>query len=127
MNRNIEVCPCCNQKIVTYKHKLNKGLCNALWKLHKAGGVGKLKELNLTNNEFGNFQKLAYFGLVFKKTSNWYITSKGIDFITGEGKAPEAVYTKNNVIIGEDIEIYKYQVKGYYEGKEEWQEQARRW
>lgn len=122
--REIEYCQCCGQKIVTYKHKLNKGLCSCLIKFLNIGGEGKLKDMNLTNNEFGNFQKLAYFGLVRREGTNWIMTEKGKRFILGEDTAPSEVYTKNNQVVDKGSEIYRYQIKGWYELKEEWQDQA---
>ena len=129
MSRKVEVCECCGQKIVEYKHKLNKTLLSALWKLYYAKDQkGSLKELDLTHNEFANFQKLQYFGLVRKdRGSVWVMTDKGEDFVNRYGKAPSAVYTKNGVVVNKDEEIYINKVKGYIEVKEEWQEQASIW
>ena len=47
----VEICPCCGQKIVEYKHNLNKVLASGLYKLYKNGAC-KLKELELTYSEF---------------------------------------------------------------------------
>ena len=42
------------------------------------------KDLNLTKNQYNNFQKLQYFGLVERYKKGWEIRQKGIDFIEGK-------------------------------------------
>ena len=64
---NVKTCPMCGQRIATYKHKLNKVLISALFKLRDHGGKGKIDNLGLTHSEFANMQKLRYFGLVDKR------------------------------------------------------------
>lgn len=125
---NVEHCPLCGQKVVQYKHNINKVLINALWKLQCAGGKGKLKELGLNNSEFANFQKLKYFELVEKRDiddkSIYHITQKGTDFLAESGTCPEYVITKCKEIIDVGNEIYISSVKDYAQTKEQWQSQA---
>lgn len=94
-DNTVNICPCCGQKIVTYKHKLNKVLVSGLNKLSKHGGYSKLRDLDLTISEFNNFQKLQYFGLVQKYPNReWGITESGKNFLEGNSTAPSFVTTK---------------------------------
>lgn len=123
-NSNVEVCPCCGQKIVVYKHKLNKTLISSLVKLWEHNGEGKAADLGLTNSQFANFQKLTYFGLVDKNNSIYILTEKGRLFLKNLEKVPSVVYTKNAIPI--KYEDYKYasEIKDFIQVKEEWQNQA---
>lgn len=119
-------CETCGQRIVEYKHKLNKTLCNGLWKLLQFGGSGKLKELGLTNNEFANFQKLRYFGLVAKDNfNNWYLTDRGDKFLMIKETAPSYVITRNKEVIEQGNQIWITKVKDYFQSREDWEDQAR--
>ena len=120
---DIEICPCCGQKIVEYRHKLNKVLASGLNKLYKSG-ASKLKELDLTYSEYANFQKLKYFNLVTSESGTYYITQQGLDFILGKGTAPSFVITKNSEVLVTGPEMYIYEIKDYVQEKVEWQEQA---
>lgn len=121
--KEIQICTCCGQKIVSYRHRLNKTLLNCLYKLSRKK-IGSLKELGLTNNEFANFQKLKYFGLVDKIKSSYILTLKGKKFINGEETAPSYVITKNGYVEEYGPEILIYGVKEYSQLKEDWQNQA---
>lgn len=122
---NIEICPCCGQKIVIYKHKLNKTLIKALVKLWEHGGQGKASELGLNNSEFTNFQKLTYFSLVDKNGSTYILTYKGRMFLKNQLMVPTVVYTKNAIPVKYEEEKYAGDIEDYIQVKEEWQEQAR--
>lgn len=37
---NVKTCPMCGQRIAIYKHKLNKVLISALFKLRDHSGIG---------------------------------------------------------------------------------------
>lgn len=51
------------------------------------------KDLNLTKNQYNNFQKLQYFGVVQRTEKGWYPTVSGIEFIYGREKIPNRVAT----------------------------------
>ena len=92
-------CPTCGAKMVKYKHRLNKGLCNALLKLYNYGGIAPLDKLNLSKSEYCNFQKLKYWDFIRKaelpeghKGGVWEITSRGNSFVQGYER-PELVVT----------------------------------
>lgn len=86
-------CECCGAKMVEYKHSLNSGLAIALNKLVKHGKPATLKELGLAINQFNNFQKLQYWGLVDKNEDNeWYATRTAGRFFEGY-QIPKSVWT----------------------------------
>jgi hypothetical protein len=76
--------------MVEYKHTFSKALAVGLSRLNfHGGGPINIKNLGLTRNQWDNFQKLRYWGLVAKATKEdgtraggeWVITQKGLDFI----------------------------------------------
>jgi hypothetical protein len=106
------VCSHCGANVRAYKHRLNKGLIKGLICLYKTdGGVSKLADLPLTKNEFNNFQKLGFWGLVEKetvggeRTCRWKITKLGIDFIMSRVTIPVWVETFRRARISEAKEV----------------------
>jgi len=84
-------CPHCGAKMVEYRHRLNRGLVTVMRRLHAAGGRAKLADLDLTNSQWDNSQKLSYFGLIEKTfiagrrvRGMWEITDLGRRFLAGE-------------------------------------------
>lgn len=99
-----EVCECCGSVVTAYTHNLNVPLVKALRKLvdyFEANRVAcKLQsDLELTHNQFANFQKLQYFGLVYGSGSGWMPTKDGIDFIHGEISIKNPVATMANKVL----------------------------
>lgn len=96
----IKICECCGAKMVEYKHILNKGLVSALYELSRYPDPMPLTELDITRNQWTNFQKLRYWGLVEKKrnpdgssTGCWYVTEIGKRFINNQIQCPKIVWT----------------------------------
>lgn len=94
------MCECCGAKIVEYKHVLNKGLVSALFELAKFNHPVSLSELDITRNQWTNFQKLRYWGLVGKElhadgsgTGHWFVTSSGRAFIDNQFPMPKEAWT----------------------------------
>jgi len=94
-----EVCPYCGaEKKEVATHSLTTGLVRDLIifaKRAKEKGENKVhitKELDFSINQWCNFQKLRYFGLVAKweaedgnkKTGFWVLTRNGLDFLQGK-------------------------------------------
>ena len=128
MPRNVEICPCCGQKIVEYKHNFNAVLLNDLRYLEGAQGVSTLHDLNettkMTASEYANFQKLQYFGVVRKDGPTYYLTQKGKDFLNGKGGVPRYVSTRKKIVVEEGPEI---KIDGNLlpvQTVEDWQDQA---
>lgn len=78
-------CNCCWHKLTAYTHNLNKWLVSAFCKLmefynKKRRWANLQKDLDLTKNEYNNFQKLRYFWLVWRKDWLRVPTLNGISF-----------------------------------------------
>ena len=125
--KKTEKCSCCGQSITTYKHNMNTTLIWGLLELYKAGGVAKLKDLNLTNSAFANFQKLQYFDLVFNYKGVWRITISGKLFIKGEEGCPMYAMTRLGHILRNSFipKVYVTHFKGMTATKEEWKAQVK--
>jgi hypothetical protein len=109
--KHVKICPCCEAKMTLHWHRLNKGLVNVLIKVRKEViFTGKnevdISKLDLTNTEFGNYNKLRYHGLIAKckdKDGNrigslWLLTKRGNQFCKGLITVPQKVGTFRNVI-----------------------------
>lgn len=124
---NVYLCPTCGQKVVSYKHNLNKTLVSCLRKLYMAGGHSRLDKLQLDNTQFTNFQKLRYFGLAFTtgQHGEWHITNTGRAFLAGRVQVSQHVITRNALVIQKSVEqVYIHDIKDCVSYKVEWQEQA---
>jgi len=100
-------CPLCGAKTVKYRHSLNAGLVRGLLKFKDAGPPINLKDVQgLTRNEWDNFQKLKYWGLVSQyvgtdgkhKGGIWSITEKGIEFTNGTKIRKQVITYRGDVI-----------------------------
>jgi hypothetical protein len=109
-----EVCPCCGASMRVYKEKLTKGLCLSLLKFRDVVIATNSNEIHVptqvkfNHNEFGNFQKLRYHGLVAKvkdketgekKSGYWLLTRRGNQFCKSEIQISEFVETFRNKIV----------------------------
>lgn len=114
----VERCPYCNASMVIYKHTLNKPLVRALQKLDEAGGTANLKTLQLTRNQWDNFQKMKYLDLVEqvadengqRKKGIWRITDLGHRFVRGEVAIQKSARTYR----GEVLERFGPYVQAHY-------------
>ncbi len=82
----IKTCADCGAKKVKYRHHLNKGLMDGLYKVYRFSNCGSdlviLGNIGLTRSQVDNFQKLKYWGLVWSPSRGfWQITTLGKDFI----------------------------------------------
>lgn len=124
---NVSICPTCGQKIVSYKHNLNRTLISCLWHLYNAGGRARLDKMRLDNTQFTNFQKLRYFQLVAAtgEHSEWQITKDGVEFLQGRRRIPKFVITRNALVKQYSEEtVLVQEVKDCVSYKVEWKEQA---
>lgn len=94
------ICECCGGKLVKYKHSLSKSLMKCLYIASKAGDAPfNPGELDMNYNQRANFQKLQYWGLVYRinkdkaKGGDWRISHKGWSFLCGEIRVPKTVWT----------------------------------
>jgi hypothetical protein len=99
--KNNKHCEHCNAKMVEYKHSFSKALATGLWRLHIANGIVNIKDLGLTRNQWDNFQKLRYWGLVAQSyrddgtrlNGQWHITKEGADFVEKGTAIKKSVWT----------------------------------
>jgi hypothetical protein len=87
--------------MVEYKHSFSKALAVGLRRLYEAKSSVNIKELGLTRNQWDNFQKLRYWGLVEQvkhedgrhASGVWAITKSGVDFIEHDTAIRKSVWT----------------------------------
>ncbi|MDD5110863.1 MAG: hypothetical protein PHI63_06685 [Patescibacteria group bacterium] len=81
-------CDHCGHVEVAYTYMLNRSLVNALRKLvdwwETTHTLAELKNLNLTNSQYGNFAHMQYFGLIKPVPGGWFPSEHGVAFIYGE-------------------------------------------
>jgi hypothetical protein len=109
-----ELCPCCGASMRVYKEKLTKGLVVSLLKFRdvvvstNSNEIHVPTKLPFSYNEYCNFQKLRYHGLVAKvkdketgekKAGYWLLTRRGNQFCKKEVAIPEYVETFRNKIV----------------------------
>lgn len=101
-----ELCPTCGAKLVGRWEYITKGQLNVLAKFIKAvkkqdrNSIHLQKDIELTKNEYNNFQKLRYNGLVAhaEATGCWLITRRGAQFLRDEIDLPRGVLIFRNRI-----------------------------
>ncbi len=109
-------CPHCGAAMKEWHHTLSVGLVICLIKaikFVKNRNINKfhLRDLELTQNEYNNFQKLRFHGLIAHadkdniKSGYWLITTRGGQFLRGEVSVPKRVKTYRNQVIGHDTEL----------------------
>lgn len=110
------------------EESLTTGLVNALLKFCKAvakkneNKIHLQKECDLTKNEYNNFQKLRYFGLVKQVTEPgkqqsgfWALTIKGAKFLKGEVSVPKTVIvSEGHTVQNLDPLVYVTDINGVY-------------
>lgn len=135
-------CDCCGHQITAYSHNINAQLVQALEQLvrffkEKGRECNLQKNLNLTKNQYNNFQKLQYFGLVYKGEKGWLPTNLAVNFMNGTAyiQNPVATYGKEILPIYHEAwstaekkpkTLYVHQVKNYdWKGREDYVEEKR--
>lgn len=117
-NQNqVEQCPHCGQEMRKYWHRLTPGLANALVKFSKAVAHKRLNSVHLrrdmeghdfelTRDEWSNFSKLRYHGLVAHDRNAgggfWLLTARGASFLNRDLAIPSRVQTFNNMVEDHD-------------------------
>ncbi len=106
MQNSVKKCPTCNAKLEGRREYITRGQLTLLSKLHKAikkfdhKSIHLQQDMDLTSNEYNNFQKLRYNGLVAhaKETGNWLLTTRGVRFLKQEIDLPKGVLVFRNRI-----------------------------
>ncbi len=99
--KSIKQCPCCYAKMVEYKHSFSKAQAVGLGRLFNVGKPINIRLLDLTRNQWTNFQKLRYWGFVEKAKDDegnrvggvWQITAEGKAFVKGIVPTRKSVWT----------------------------------
>lgn len=85
-----EDCSCCRNRVTAYTHAMNRGLAHAFRLMVDAqvrtGRPVKKRDLKLTHAQYGNLQKLRYFGLAdyLPADDAWFVTPRGLAWNRGE-------------------------------------------
>ena len=99
-------CPTCNASLMGRWEYITKGHIKLLNKLHLAvkhygrNSIHLQEDMNLTKNEYNNFQKLRYNGLIAhaSRSGNWLITRRGAQFLQQKISLPKGVLIFRNRI-----------------------------
>lgn len=130
-----QYCPHCHQPIMKHKHSFNMPLAFIIRRLaekYKASEPFHLqKDIELSKNQYNNFQKLRYWDLVDKYFENghrkggyWVLTQKVYMLLEGN-IIPRWVKTFNNKVVEKSAEmICLKDVIGYYDIPEKWAKRA---
>ena len=107
-------CPVCDASLKEFWHPLTPLLARALVKAYKhVSSVRENRfgrgEIELTQDEYSNFTKLSFHGLIAKyKTDGkhergyWLLTARGALFLKNEMRVPVRVKTFRNHVIEHD-------------------------
>lgn len=106
MQNSVDYCPTCGANLKGRWEYITRGHLTLLTKLHKAirkhnrNSVHLQKDMELTKNEYANFQKLRYNGLVAHapETGCWLLTRRGANFLKEEIDLPRGVLIFRNRI-----------------------------
>ncbi len=58
------------------------------------------EDLDLTKNQYNNFQKLQYFDLASRNELGWIPTNRGIEFVKGKKRIYDPVLTFDGIAVG---------------------------
>jgi predicted Zn-dependent protease with MMP-like domain len=89
----------CGAKTKKYSHNLNKGMIDSLKKLYAKNSFTRLADLDLTINQFNNFQKLRYWGLVVNESGKWKHTALAERFLLNKIEIPMSVTTYRKKVV----------------------------
>lgn len=132
MKEEKHFCQNCGQSVMKHKHTLSRSLVLILLKASKSGltPFHLQNNLNLTKNEYANFQKLKYWDLVSRDDEHsgfWQITVMGNQFLAGNFSPPKSVMTFNNKVINTEgkVNIVDLRIEPIgYKQREEYVEDA---
>lgn len=131
----IQKCPTCGHAIMRHKHRFSNSLAQIFIQLSSKFGERApfhlQKDFTFTKNQYNNFQKLQYWGLVekcFIKSQRvggyWQLTHRADALLRG-GDIPHFVVTFQNKVVEESE--YKIRLEdsyGAYDLPKVWAERA---
>lgn len=123
-----ECCPHCGQSVMKHTHSMSESMANTFLKVPMFVKFHLQKDLTLTKNQYANFQKLKYWGLVeqVKDQSGWWrVTEYGRRFAFGEISISKSVITFNNRAVDTHGPfVFIYQCTGTWKKREEYAKTA---
>ena len=117
-------CKCCGHRINPRKESLSRGLVDTLIifgravKRREKNEIHLQDEVELNKNQYNNFQKLRYHGLVAKvkdQVGCWLLTRNGLAFLRGEKSIAKEIQVENNMIVeygDKEVTIHDYSQLG---------------
>lgn len=135
MAKEQEQCPHCGQKIMQYKHTMTKGLARilaqALMTVKVPDKPFHLSKAGFTYSQRSNFQHLKYWGLIEKNiqagkhvSGEWKLTRKAFMFLCGLAIEKTVTVFDNVVRDRSDEKVRAYEVRGWFQSREEWARHA---
>lgn len=130
----LQKCEHCGASMRKWKHSLTRGLVRTFVKFVYAvrkknfNEVHLQNDVELTKNEYNNFQKLHYFGLVAKakKPGHWVLTKWGGEFFRNQRAIPKFAISFRDHLIerqGATVTIRDFYGKDNAVPFDEWQKQ----
>lgn len=135
MTKSKKICPHCHASMMEHRHTISYAMVYALKRLAECQGPTNIKFLGLTRNQWDNFQKLRYWGLVERvfdeKTGRrsagvWLITRLGRDFLDLKVSIPKNVWTyRGDFIRAEEVFVFAVDIDSSYKLREQYADEAR--
>lgn len=136
MAKSKEFCPMCLRPIMKHTHSFNKPMASMLIKTAAQFKEGEPFHLQkdlpwLTRNQYNNFQKLRYWGVVKKHYENgkrkggyWVLTERAGEILRGS-TFPGRLQTFNNSVVwtSPDLTIL-HKIAGGYDLPDAWSNRA---
>lgn len=129
-----KICIHCGASMMEHRHSISIAMIVGLEMISKFELNVNIKELGLTRNQWDNFQKLRYWGLVRKfydsdgnrLGGHWTCTAKGRDFLAGKIKIPRVVWTyRGEFVRAEEEAAYVFEIDQGYKIREEYADESR--
>lgn len=128
-----EYCNHCGQPIMKHRHRFSQALADLLLSTARRFSINEpfhlQKDLNLTSNQYCNFQKLQYFDLIAKHYSDgkrlggyWHLTKRAGEVLNGSSVSQNVITFNNEVKEVSEERITLEQAIGYYDLPEQWAE-----
>jgi hypothetical protein len=128
-------CCSCGKSVMSHKHILSRSLGDILLvliqKVSQDEPFHLQRDFSLTKNQYNNFQKLQYWGLVKKHYSCgereggvWELTRSAFEFVNGR-QIPRWVKTFNNIVIERSNDLVTMsELSGFYDLPASWSKRA---
>ena len=131
MKKPKEFCPHCKRPYMQNLHTFSKSLAQIILKVTRNNKEGQpfhlQKDMQLSSNQYANFQKLQYWGLVEKhyegnkrRGGYWHLTHKAQYLLDGQA-IPKSITTFKSEIVSVSKEtVIMKEVVGFYDIPNTW-------